>query len=139
MVKKKMILIGGGGHCKMVISQLRKLAEFEIVGIVDDYKPAESIVMGIKVVGEDEDVKNLYRRGVRYALITVGSVKDNIKRWKLFDMAKEIGYEFPVMISPTVTVDESVKIDEGTVIMSGCIVNVDLSFGKNCIINIGEQ
>lgn len=137
MAKKKVILIGGGGHCKMVISQLRKLAEFEIVGIVDDYKPVENIVMGIKVVGEDEDLENFYKKGIRHALITVGSVKDNIKRWKLFNMAEKIGYEFPVIISPTATVDGSVKIDEGTVVMPGCIVNVDSIIGENCIINTG--
>jgi len=137
MAKKKIILIGGGGHCKVVISQLKKLAKFEIVGIVDNYKSIGNTVMDIKVIGEDEDLRNLYRKDVHYALITVGSIRDNTKRCKLFNMAKEVGYKFPVIISPTAMADESVKIGEGTVVMPGCVVNVDSSIGKNCIINTG--
>lgn len=137
MIKKKIILIGGGGHCKVVISQLEKLDKFEIAGIVDNYKSVGSSVMEIEVIGKDWNLKNFYRKGIRCALITVGSVKDNSKRHKLFNIAKGIGYEFPVIISPTTMVDESVRIDEGTVIMPGCIVNIDSSIGKNCIINTG--
>jgi len=137
MAKKKVILIGGGGHCKVVISQLKKLGEFEITGIVDNYKPVGNSLMGIKVIAKDEDLSDLYRKGLRYALITVGSIRDNTKRCKLFNMAKEIGLKFPVIVSPSATVDRSVKIGEGTVIMPGCIVNVDSYIGKNCIINTG--
>lgn len=137
MDKKRVLLIGGGGHCKVVISQLKKLTEFEIVGIVDNYKPMDSLVSGIKVIGKDVDLKNFYEKGIKYALITVGSVKDNLKRAKLFETAKKIGYKFPVVISSAVLIDTSCIIKEGTVIMPGSIINVDSSVGKNCIINSG--
>jgi len=134
MAKKKIILIGGGGHCKVVISILKKLDTFEIVSIVDNYK-SESFISGIKIIGTDDDLKDIYKSGVHNALITVGSVKDNTKRYKLFNMVKEIGFKFPVIISHKAVVDESVKIEEGSVIMPGGIINIDSSIGKNCIIN----
>ena len=136
MVKKKIVLIGGGGHCKVVISILKKINNFEIAGIVDNYK-SESFISGIKIIGTDDDLKDIYKSGIHNALITVGSIKDNTKRYKLFNMAREIGYNFPVIISPEAIVDKSVKIDEGTVIMPGSIINIDSSIGKNCIINTG--
>ena len=136
MAKKRIVLIGGGGHCKVVISILKKLDSFEIAGIVDNYK-ADSFVSGIKIIGTDDDLKDIYKSGIHNALITVGSIKDNTKRYRLFNMAREIGYKFPVIISPEAIVDESVKIDEGTVIMPGIIINIDSSIGKNCIINTG--
>ncbi len=136
MNKKRLILIGGGGHCKVVISILRKLKDFEIVGIVDNYKTGE-IIEGIRVIGADNNLKDFYKENIHYALITVGSVGDNTKRYKLFNMVKEIGYEFPIVISPAASMDESTKIDEGTVIMPGSIINVDSIIGKNCIINSG--
>jgi UDP-perosamine 4-acetyltransferase len=136
MAKKKIILIGGGGHCKVVISILKKLDKFEIAGIVDNYK-AESFISGIKIIGTDDDLRGIYKSGLHYALITVGSTKDNTKRYRLFNMAKEIGYKFPVIISPEAIVNKSVRMDEGTVIMPGCIVNIESSIGKNCIINTG--
>ena len=134
MTKKKLILIGGGGHCKVVISILNKLDNFEIAGIVDNYK-AGSFISGIKIVGTDDDLKDICKSSTHNALITVGSTKDNTKRYTLFNMAKEIGYEFPVIISQEAIVDKSVKIDEGTVIMPGSIINIGSSIGKNCIIN----
>lgn len=136
MAKKKIILIGGGGHCKVVISILKKLDNFEIAGIVDINK-AGSLVSGIKIIGADDDLRDIYKSGIHNALITVGSIKDNTKRYKLFNMAREIGYNFPVIISPEAIVDKSVKIGEGTVIMPGSIINIDSSIGKNCIINTG--
>lgn len=136
MAKKKIVLIGGGGHCKVVISILNKLDEFEIVGIVDINK-AGNLISGIKIIGTDNDLKDIYKSGIHYAIITVGSTKDNTKRYTLFNTAKEIGYEFPVIISPEAIVNKSVKIDEGTVVMPGSIINIDSSIDKNCIINTG--
>jgi len=137
MAKKKIVLIGGGGHCKVVISILKKLDKFEIVGIVDNYK-AEALISGIKIIGTDDDLRDIYKSGIHYALITVGSVKDNTKRYKLFNLVKKIGYKFPIIISPKAIVDKSVRIDEGTVIVPGSIINVDSSIGKNCVINTGS-
>ncbi len=137
MAKKKIVLIGGGGHCKVVISILKKLDNFKIAGIVDNYK-AKSLISEIKIIGTDDDLRDIYKSDIQYALITVGSTKDNTKRYRLFNMAKEIGYKFPVIISPEAIVDEIVKIDEGTVIMPGSIINIDSSIGKNCIINTGS-
>jgi len=137
MAKKKIVLIGGGGHCKVVISILKNLDNFEIVGIVDNYK-AGNLISGIKIIGTDDDLKAIYKSGIHNALITVGSVKDNTKRYRLFNMAREIGYKFPVIISPEAIIDKSVKIDKGTVVMPGSIINIDSSIGKNCIINTGS-
>jgi len=137
MAKKKIVLIGGGGHCKVVISIFKKLDNFKIAGIVDNYK-SESFISGIKIIGTDDDLKDIYKSGIHNALITVGSIKDNTKRYTLFNMAKEIGYKFPVIISPEAIVDESVKIGEGTVIMPGSIINIDSSIGENSIINTGS-
>jgi len=136
MAKNKIVLIGGGGHCKVVISILKKLNNFEISGIVDNYK-AGSLISRIKIIGTDDDLRDIYKSGIHYALITVGSIKENIKRYRLFNMVREIGYKFPVIISPEAIVDKSIRIDEGTVIMPGSIINIDSSIGKNCIINTG--
>lgn len=138
MSNKKLILIGGGGHCKVVISILKKMSSFDIIGIIDNYKPKGSKVLDIEVIGRDEDLKTFYEDGIEYALITVGSIKDNLKRKTLFDMAKNLGFKFPIIISSEAIVDKSVDIDEGTVIMPGSIVNVGSVIGKNCIVNSGS-
>lgn len=135
MNKKKLILIGGGGHAKVVISQLKKLPNFEIIGLIDEFKPQGGLINGFEIIGSDKDLKKFHKKGFQYALITIGSIKDNSKRHLLFEKTKEIGFRFPVVISQSAVVDDSVKIGEGTIIMPGCIINVDSFIGKNCIIN----
>lgn len=135
--QKKLILVGGGGHCKVVLSQIKKLNEFEVIGIVDNYKPVGSSINGVNIIGTDEDLPKFYKGGIRNALITVGSVQDNSKRYNLFKLIKDIGYNLPIIISQTAIIDETVKIGEGTVIMPNTTINVDSYIGKNCIINSG--
>ncbi len=137
MKREKLLLIGGGGHSKVVISILYKLDKFDILGIIDKYKSKGTTINGIKVIGEDKDLEDFYNSGVRNALITLGSVKDNIKRENLFNITKDIGYDFPVIVSPDAIIDKNVEIGEGTVIMPGVIINPDAKIGKNCIINTG--
>lgn len=135
MDKKKIILIGGGGNCKVVISIFKKIDNFEIVGIVDNKDKVGNFVSDVKLIGTDDDLKNIYKSGIHYALITVGSIGDNTKRYDLFNMVRKIGFIFPIIISQEAIVDESAKIGEGTIIMPGSIINIDSSIGKNCIIN----
>jgi len=49
--------------------------------------------------------------------------------------AGKIGFTIPVIISPDAIVDQSVTIGEGTVVIPGVVINVDVFIGKNCIIN----
>ena len=68
MNKKKIILTGGGGHSKVVISQLKKLPNFEIMGLIDNFKSTGSLVTGIKLIGTDKDLKRFYKNGINYVL-----------------------------------------------------------------------
>jgi len=134
---KKILLIGGGGHCKVVAAQVRAIGDFEIVGIVDRDKPLGTRLFGTEVIGFDKDL-SLLRNSIPYALITLGSTKDNSLREKLFRLAEAAGFEFPVIIAPSAYVRVNAAIAAGTVIMPGCIVNDDCTIGKNCIINSGS-
>jgi UDP-perosamine 4-acetyltransferase len=137
MAKRKIILIGGGGHCKVVISILKRIDTFEIAGIIDHKDKVGNFVSDIKVIGTDDDLSKIYKSGIHYGFITVGSIKDNLKRYQLFNMLKKIGFEFPKIISPEAIIDKNVKIGEGSVVMPGCIINIDSKIARNCIINTG--
>ena len=59
---KKIILIGGGGHCKSVIDVIEQQNKFKIVGIVDKPKFKVSKVLGYPVIGTDSDLKSLAKK-----------------------------------------------------------------------------
>jgi len=134
---KKLILIGGGGHCRVVLDALLQRKEFEIAGIVDKNIKAGSTISGIPVIGDDRVLYNYFRKGIRYAFISLGSTGKTGLRLKLFDLSRRIGFKFPNIVHPTATISGSVKIGMGCYIGAGAIINCGVKVGDNCIINTG--
>jgi len=131
---KNILLIGGGGHCKSVIDVIEQEAKFNIVGIVDKKELIGSNVLDYKIIGCDDDLEKLFKT-YKYALVTVGQIKSNDLRVKLFKTLKSIGFKLPRIISPLAYISKHSFIDEGTIIMHQALVNADSKIGKNCIIN----
>tara|TARA_B100000787_G_scaffold169474_1_gene160772 strand:+ start:89 stop:667 length:579 start_codon:yes stop_codon:yes gene_type:complete len=130
----KIILIGGGGHCKSTIDVIEQEARFEIAGIIDKPKLLGSKILGYPVIGNDFDLENLAKK-YQNALVTVGQIKSAFIRIKLYDLAIKAGFTLPTIVSPNAYISKHSKIGNGTVIMGNVIVNADTSIGDNCIIN----
>jgi len=132
--KPKILLMGGGGHCRSVIDVIEQEGRFEISGIIDKRELIGSKILGYDVIGCDDDLEklsNIYK----YALVTVGHIRSNSIRIKLFDILKEIGYIVPSIISPLAYVSKYASIDDGTIVMHHALINANAKIGKNCIIN----
>ena len=133
-MKPEILLIGGGGHCKSVIDVIEQEDKYSIAGIVDKKELIGSNVLGYKVIACDDDLPNLFQK-YKYAIVTVGQIKSNVLRVKLFNILKEIGYKLPVIVSPLAYVSKYSFVYEGTVIMHNALINANAKIGKNCIIN----
>lgn len=131
---KKIILIGGGGHCKSAIDVIEQEAKFEIIGIIDKPKLLGSKVLGYSVIGSDLDLHRLAKK-YKYALITVGQIKTALIRVKLFNLAIKSGFTLAPIISPKAYVSKHSRIGIGTIVMHHAIVNANSFIGDNCIIN----
>jgi sugar O-acyltransferase (sialic acid O-acetyltransferase NeuD family) len=131
---KKILLVGGGGHCKSVIDVIEQEGKYKIAGIIDKKELIGQAVLGYKVIACDNDLEKLFSQ-YKYALVTVGQIKSNSLRVKLFNILKEIGYELPVIISPLAYVSKHAKVEEGTVVLHHALVNTSAKVGVNCIIN----
>ena len=130
----KIILIGGGGHCRSVIDVIEKEGNFEIMGIIDKKEKVGKEILGYKIIGTDDDLKDL-REEIEYAFITIGQIKSVEPRKRIFKILKELRYKIPVVISPLAYVSKYSSIEEGTIIMHGVVVNANVKIGKNTIIN----
>lgn len=130
----KIILIGGGGHCKSVIDVIEQEGKFKISGIIDQPSLIGLKVLGYEVIGSDSDLKKLANK-FTYAFITLGQIRSPVTRIKLFDLGKKVGFKFPRIISPRAYVSKHSSIGEGTIIMHNAIINANVSIGDNCIIN----
>jgi sugar O-acyltransferase (sialic acid O-acetyltransferase NeuD family) len=131
---KKILLVGGGGHCKSVIDVIEQEAKYAIAGIIDKKELVGQKILGYEVIGCDDDLEDLFTI-YKYALVTVGQIKSPNLRIKLFKQLKNIGYELPVIISPLSHISKHSVISEGTVIMHQVLINANVNIGNNCIIN----
>ena len=133
--KKKILLFGGGGHCHSVIDSILSLGIYDEIGIVDK---ADCSVLGIPVVGIDDDIDKLKSAGWTDAFITVGSIGNTRIRRKLYEMLKNCGMNIPTIIDPAAMIARGTNISEGTYVGKSAIVNTETKVGICAIINTGS-
>lgn len=131
---KKILLIGGGGHCRSCIAVINSKADFKIAGIVDNKFNNNEISLPYPIIGNDYDLPTLAKK-YKYMLITIGQIKESGNRIKLFKKLIELGIVLPKIYAKTSTVIASSTVGRGTIIMHNAFVNAFTSIGDNCILN----
>ncbi len=136
--KTKLLLIGAGAHCHVVIDILLQNNDYEIIGCLDKgYMDDPSMkIYGIPVVGEDNKMQEIFDSGVTSVHIALG---DNKLRNKLFDKAIEIGFQPISIISRHAIISPRAVIGRGAIVMPGAVINAGASIGDNCIINTNSS
>lgn len=135
-MKKKIVLIGGGGHCKSVIDVIENSEEFEIARIIDVRERRNTKILKYKITDTDENIPELHKKFKNFC-ITIGHIKDNKLRIVLYKRLKQIGAYLPVIRSKSSHCSKHSFIGEGTVIMNCVNVNASADIGVNNIINTG--
>jgi sugar O-acyltransferase (sialic acid O-acetyltransferase NeuD family) len=133
-MKERIILIGGGGHCKSCIDVIEQAGAYQIVGIVDNKREQDCEILGYKIIGTDDDLPKLVYE-YKNAMITIGQIKNSQKRIEIFETLKGLVANLPVIISPLAYVSEHARIAEGTIVMHHALINADARIGRNCVIN----
>ncbi len=133
-MKKRLILIGGGGHCKACIDVIEQTQQFEIIGIIDLRENVGKKVLGYPIIGSD--VESLSFMGkTDFYFITLGQIGLPKRRKTIYEELKSKGAKFATIISPLAHVAKSAKIAEGSIVMHQALINADAEIGINCIIN----
>lgn len=137
-INRKILLLGGGGHCKSVLDSLARKNLYTEVGIIDMKENIGKSILGISIIGCDDDLLKLYKEGYTYAFVTLGSVGNPNTRVKLFRKLKHIGFQIPNIIDSTAIISEHVVLAEGIYIGKNVVVNVGSYIAKGAIINTGS-
>ena len=131
---QKLILLGGGGHCKSCIDVIEQEGKYQIFGILDKEELVGQKILGYDYIGTDDDVSKFVNEDYTF-LITVGQIKTSSIRQKLFSLLSKNSAQIATVISPHAYVSKYADIGKGTIIMHDALVNASASIGKNCIIN----
>ena len=135
---KPIVILGGGGHARVVIDALR-CAGHVIAGVIDPNPDvAQTLPDDITWLGKD---LSQARPGEVQVAIGVGSVDVGTKnpRPALFAEAKAGGYEILSFRHPSAIVAGNVALGEGAQIMAGAILQPGVRLGVNCIVNSGAS
>lgn len=135
---EKIILLGGGGHCKSIIDTIQTSRLYEIVGIIDFKQNIGQYINEIKILDSDENLIKYKNQGIENAFVTVGSIGNPRIRIKLYTLANRIGFKIPIIIDNSAIVSNDVIIGSGTFVGKKAIINTESVIGCNCIINSGS-
>ena len=133
----RLVLIGGGGHCKSVLDAALRVGAFQEIVILDPGLPVGSEMMGCAVYGGDDKMVELKEKGFDHAFITVGCVGDTSLRRKLAERADTYGFNYPCIIDPSAVVSEFSKLEAGVFVGKNAVINAGAQIGNHAIINTG--
>jgi sugar O-acyltransferase (sialic acid O-acetyltransferase NeuD family) len=127
------VVIGGGGHAKVLIGVIRKLP-WGIAGYVDPRDVGR--VLGVAYAGGDDVLPDLLARHPGCAAaMGVGKVDATDRRSRIQDAAEALGYRFPAIVSPDAIVNDEVELGAGTAVFDGAVVNPGVVTGPICVVN----
>ncbi|GMB01705.1 acetyltransferase [Pelosinus sp. IPA-1] len=133
-MKRPVIIVGAGGHAKVVIDMLRG-SSVEIIGATDSNpEKMNTYVLGIPVIGTDEVILH-YKPEQIFLVNGMGSVGLPAIRREIFDYFKTLDYSFATVIHPSAIVASEVIFGEGVHIMAGAVIQPGCHIGSNSIIN----
>jgi len=128
------IILGGGGHAKVLIDALR-LNSIEILGLTDSNSAKYGkMFLGIPVLGSDEIIEMHAPESVRL-VNGVGTIRDAAHRTRLFERYRHRGYQFANIVHPSAIIAGDVVLSEGVQIMAGAVIQAGCHIGINTIIN----
>jgi sugar O-acyltransferase (sialic acid O-acetyltransferase NeuD family) len=128
----EIIVIGGGGHAKVLISILKK-AGYRIIGYTD--KTDRGLVLGIGYLGDDTILRGFASSSRPDAVIGIGKTDASPSRLGMQRALHASGFAFPVICSPQAVLNEDVVVGAGTVLMDRVVVNSGAVIGEASILN----
>jgi sugar O-acyltransferase (sialic acid O-acetyltransferase NeuD family) len=131
---KSIVLVGGGGHAKVIVSILRKLADVTILG----YTALEDggSLMGVPFLGSDTVIARLAdQHNNLNAVLAVGQVGLGDHRCSIWEQLHALPISFGPIVSPNAIVNEEVSMSEGVVVVDGVVVNSGADIGRGVIVN----
>lgn len=131
---KKIVIVGAGGHCKVVIDTIEEINKientYEILGILDDNKEIKN-VLNYTILGEIESLKNFDKKVVYHIAIGNNEVREKVYK-------NNKSREFISIKHPSGVISKYAIIESGSFVGAGAIVSSEAHIGLGTIVNTGS-
>ena len=132
---RSVIIIGAGGHAKVLAEMLQK-SKRHIIGVTDPNKKEGETSFGLNVIGDDEVIKEHDKSKVEL-VNGIGALPGNNIRWNIAKRFRDLDYTFATVIHPSAIISNDIILKDGVQIMAGCIIQPGVEVGQDSIINTG--
>lgn len=127
------VIIGAGGHGKVVLDILRAAGVHHPIGFIDaDVALAGTTIGGLPVLGPANVLPKLRQQKVKGAIVAIG---DNAVRRSYASRAVEHGFQLLNAIHPAAVISVTATIGSNVVIAAGAVVCAEASLGDSVIVN----
>ncbi|MCP4901449.1 MAG: acetyltransferase [bacterium] len=124
--KKRLLVIGAGGHAKVVIATAQA-AGWEVVGLFDDDSALKgTTVLGAPVIGGTELATNLEVDG---AVVAIGGSRARMQ------LSEKLALPWATISHPSAEIHHTVVLGEGAVVFAGAVIQPDSTIGRHAIVN----
>lgn len=130
------IIVGCGGHGRVVLDILLNAGEFDVVGFVDsDPEMHGRRVDGVKVLGHPDELSAFHSQSLaNCAIVAIG---DNGVRRGMAVQLENVGYNLINAIHPSANLARNVTLGRNIVIAAGSLVCAHCQIGDSVILNTG--
>lgn len=130
---KEILIIGAGGHAKVVLEAIIEGGWARAVGFVAPLG-SQSRLYDLPVYSGASEMEVIKNIGIQNIVVALG---DNTKRLQIARALSKSGCEFPAIIHPRAYISRSASISRGAVILQNASVGTHAKIGSFVIINSG--
>ncbi len=131
----QVVILGAGGHGKVVLDIIREAGRYDPVGFVDaDTRLTGTKVGGLPVLGPLNVLPKLRQQKVAHAIVAIG---DNRTRLRYGNAVEAEGFELINAVHPTAFVSPTARLGRNVVICPNASVITEASVADGCIVNTG--
>ncbi len=125
-----LIIVGAGGHGKVVLDAALRQKKYNIIGFADNGKEVGSRVFGnYTVICSQSAILQMHN--INYFIVAIGN---NTIREKIFNELKD-KLKPAIILHPNAVISDNSNILPGTVVLANAVINPNAHIGNNCIIN----
>lgn len=128
-----LLIAGAGGHGRVVAEAAETTGQWSEIAFLDDRYPELRVSGDWNVLGSIADLE-LHSGRFQACIAAVG---DAHLRLDLLRRAEQGGFAVPAIIHARATVSRRARVESGSLIAAGGVVNIGSTVGLGCIINTG--
>jgi sugar O-acyltransferase (sialic acid O-acetyltransferase NeuD family) len=132
-MRKRVAIIGAGGHGKVIADAVLKSGEYELVGFVDANLPRGTAIFRTFSILESQENIHLLLPVIDLFIIGIGA---NAVRKKVIESLPE-NLEWATVIHPSAIIASETKIGKGSIILANSVIGMQTIIGEFCIVDAG--